>query len=71
MRELNKVGKFLFEDFGNVGFSRIRADRHSHGDSAATERAGRYANVSAAAWRMVNVMRFPRLTIEDEEVTLD
>jgi hypothetical protein len=48
LSELNEVGEFLFKDFRNVGFSRIRADRHSHGDSAATERTGRYADVSTA-----------------------
>jgi hypothetical protein len=48
LRELNKVGEFLFKDFRNVGFCRIRTDRYSHGDSAATQGTGRYADVSTA-----------------------
>ncbi len=48
MRELNKVGEFLFKDFRNVGFCRIRADWHSHGDSAAAQRTVRYTDISAA-----------------------
>jgi hypothetical protein len=45
---LNEVGEFLFKDFRNVGFSCIRTNRHSHGDRAATQRTGRYADVSTA-----------------------
>jgi hypothetical protein len=48
LRELDKVRELLFKYFRNVGFSRIRADRHSHGDGAATQRTGRYTDVSTA-----------------------
>lgn len=48
MRELDKVGEFLFEHLRNAGFDRIRPCRHSHGYSATTERTGRYADVGTA-----------------------
>ena len=57
--QLNKVSEFLFNDLPNIGFTRIRPDRHSHGYSAPTKRTGRYADVSTAApaiWHFANIV---------------
>ena len=48
LSEVNKACEFLFKHFRNLRFRRIRANRHSHGDRASPQGAGRYTDISTA-----------------------